>query len=148
MQKRDPASLWHSLLRLQWKRQEIHSLCSKTSQNYLYICQWPPEKYITWKKKDNEEAATKKASKQKQASPRKGSYNFFPRACTVNQIIQQYHFLVSWKPTCRHNSRAFLECKLLVISVYCLQQDVENYVNEFQVYESTPYNCKNNLVKN
>jgi len=46
--------------------------------------------------------------------------NFFPRACTVNQIIQQYHFLVSWKPTCRRNSRAFLECKLLVIPVYCL----------------------------
>jgi len=89
----------------------------------------------------------KQASKNKQVQER-DPYNFFPRACTVNQIIQQYHFLVSWKPTCRHNSRAFLECKLLVISVYCLQQDVENHVNEFRVYESTPYNCKNNLVEN
>ena len=139
-QKRDPVSLWHSLLRLQWKRQGTHSLCSRTSQNYLYICQWPPEKYITWKKKLG--SSHKENSKQKQASPRKGSYNFFPRACTVNQIIQQYHFLVSRKPTCRHYSRAFLECKLLVIPVYCLQQGLENHVNEFQVHESTPYNWK------
>lgn len=56
-----------------------------------------------------------------------GSYNFFPRTGTINQIIEQYYFLVSWKPSCRHNSWAFLECEFLVVPVYRLQQSKEKY---------------------
>lgn len=49
-------------------------------------------------------------------------YNLFSRSSTINEIIQQYHFLVSWKSTSRNNSRAFLESQFLVVPIYCLQQ--------------------------
>lgn len=52
-------------------------------------------------------------------------YYLFSWSGTINKIIQQYHFLVSRKPTSWNNSWAFLQCQFLVVPVYCLQNNQE-----------------------
>lgn len=69
-------------------------------------------------------------NKEKWARLRPESYNLFPRASTINKIIQQYHFFVSWKPTGRHNPWALLESKLLVIPIYRLHQVMKRYIKK------------------
>lgn len=54
------------------------------------------------------------------------NYNLLSRPGTINKVIQQYHFLVSWKTAGRNNSRTFLESEFLIVPVYCLQQRMGN----------------------
>ena len=46
--------------------------------------------------------------------------DFLSWTSSIDEVMQQYHFLVPWQAPGRHCTRAFLHCNLLVVAIHCV----------------------------